>query len=217
MNIVPGTFDEDGQADPAALQGRQRPENEVPVTVALDAVLLEGPDAAVLLGNVQAFSTGIAFWVTAMTRRPDPADPGALSAALHRHGGGAAGFLLGVEYADGRWASTAGGQDAFFGGEPAPPDAVTLWPGGGGGGSRYADAAFHLSPLPPPGVLRFIAAWPSLDLPETTTEIPADPLLDAARRARRLWDWEPEPPWTPQPPQVPPGGWFGAHTRGRTG
>src|SRR5215204_1834207 len=40
---------------------RQRPENEAPVSVAIDAVLLEGPDSVVLLGNIQALSNGVAF------------------------------------------------------------------------------------------------------------------------------------------------------------
>ncbi len=206
--------DEDDRARLEALQRRQRPENEAPASVAIDAVLLEGPDTVVLLGNVQAFSTGVAFSITAMTRRPAPPDAGGLGAVLHHYSGGTDSFLLGVEYADGRSISTVANQDPF--GADVPADALTLWPTGGGGGSRYAEAAFYLTPLPPPGAVRFIAAWPSRGLPEAVTEISADEILAAAGRARRLWDWEPEPVVPPPAPEVPPGGWFDAHLGGTT-
>jgi hypothetical protein len=143
----------------------------------------------VLLGNVQAFSNGVAFSITAMTRRPDPTRSDGISGL---HGADRPGsFLLGIEYADGRAISTVGGPRALSG--DSASDALTLWPDGGGSRSRYADADFFLSPLPPPGAIRFIAAWPSFGLPQTTTEISADPILTAAGGVRRLWDWEPEP------------------------
>jgi hypothetical protein len=194
--------------DPEAFARRQRPENEVPVSVPLDAVLLEAPDAAVLLGSVQAFSAGVAFTVTVLTRR---VVGDGVSGALHGHGRTDP-LLLGVEYADGRSASTV----PVRGMPPDDPssDALTLWPGGGGGGTRYADAHFFLSPLPPPGPVRFVAAWPALGLEETVTEVPAEPILAAAAGARRLWDWEPEPELPLPAPNLPPGGWFDRHARG---
>jgi hypothetical protein len=189
-------------SDLAAYARRQRPENEVPVSVAVDAVLLAAPDAAVLLGAVQAFSTGIAFTVTVLTRRIVGEG---VSGALHRHGGTDP-LLLGVEYADGRSASTVTGRHM----PPADPasDALTLWPGGGSGGTRYADASFFLAPLPPAGPVRFVAAWPALGLAETVTEVPAGPILAAAAQARQLWPWEPEPELPVPVLDLPPGGWF---------
>ena len=202
MDDASDVSDEDMQARQEAFRQRQRPENEAPVSVAMDAVLLEGPDSVVLLGNVQAFSNGVAFSITAMTRRPDPTRSGGIS-GLHGYDRPGS-LLLGIEYADGRAISTVDGPRAFSG-DPAS-NALALWPGGGGGGCRYADADFFLSPLPPPGAIRFIAAWPSLGLPETTTEISADPILTAVGGVRRLWDWEsePEPRHRRPAPEVPP-------------
>jgi hypothetical protein len=186
----------------------------VPVSLALDAVLLEGRDAAVLLGSVQAFSTGIGFTVTAVARRAEPSE--GLFGALHRHGGD--GLLLGVEYADGRTASTVPRRSAG----PAVPGRVggdvgaeepMLQQGSGSGSLRHAESTYYLSPLPPPGVLRVIAAWPSLGLAETTTELSADEIRRAAAGARTLWPWEPEPDYPVPTPEIPPGGWFAAQTR----
>ena len=44
MDDASDVSDEDMQARQGAFRQRQRPENEAPVSVALDAVLLEGPD-----------------------------------------------------------------------------------------------------------------------------------------------------------------------------
>jgi hypothetical protein len=215
MNVACDASDEDERVRQEAFRRRQRPDNEVPVSVAVDAVLLEGIDSAVLLGNVQVFSNGFAFSITAMTRH-HPAPPGVAGVnSLHPYGETADSFLLGVEYADGRSTSTLPNHHGPWG-DPAS-DALSLMAGGGSGGSRYADAAYYLSPLPPAGVVRFIAVWPSLGLPETITEIPADQILTAASRVRRLWAWEPEPPYTPPAPEVPAGGWFEAYINGIRG
>lgn len=44
-----------------------------------------------------------------------------------------------------------------------------------------------LWPLPPPGPLRLVCAWPDRGIPETATVIDAGPLRDAAARARPEW------------------------------
>jgi hypothetical protein len=192
------------QARLAAMQARQRPENEVPVSLALDAVLLEGPDAAVVLGGVQAFSTGVGFTVTAVARRAEPSE--GLFGSLHGHRGD--GLLLGVEYADGRTASTVPRRSAGpavpgrVGGDAGAEDPM-LQHGSGSGSLRHAESTYYLSPLPPPGVL---------GLAETTTELSADEIRRAAAGARTLWAWEPEPDYPVPAPEIPPGGWFDAQT-----
>lgn len=82
-------------------------------------------------------------------------------------------------------------------------------PAGGGGDDRHWDLSLYLSPLPPSGPLRIIAAWPGRGLPETITEL-TDPFVEAAARVRVLWDLgEPEePPGPPPLPDLPPGSWF---------
>lgn len=195
----------------AALRRRHRPDNEVPVSVALDAVLGETDDFVVYVSGVRAFRSVLEFQVTALARHPSTG-PGLLHGGLFGHRGQEDRLLLGVEYADGRTGSNLGSPPAL---NPAlDPGTPVLMPAGGGGGDRRADMSYCLSPLPPPGLLRIITAWPSRGLVETVTEIAADPLVEAAAGARVLWAFEPdEPPAPPPLPPLPPDSWF-ARTHG---
>lgn len=184
-----------------------RPENELPVSVAVDGVLLRGPDLVVSVCGARAFSTLIEFRLMAASRIRTAGALHGLSGALFGHADTADRLLLGVEFSDGRTGNNLGGLRGAWETEldPASP---ALMPGGGGG-DRLVDLAVFLSPLPPPGDLRIIAAWPARGLPETVTVLEADRLLDAASRAVTLWELpDDEPPPPPPPPQVPPGSWF---------
>ncbi len=200
------TNDDDTRRRVAAMRSRQRPENEVPVSVALDAMLGEAADFIVYLSGVRVFRTVLEFRLTALARHRGAGR--GLSGALFGHGEQEDRLLLGVEYADGRIGSNLGGFPAGLNQELDPTTPV-LMPGGGGGGDRSAETSYYLTPLPPPGPLRIITAWPSRGVAESVTEIPAEPLTDAATRVRVLWNLDPdEQPVQPQPPRVPPGGWF---------
>lgn len=198
--------DDDARGLVAAMRHRQRPDNEVPVSIALDAVLGEAADFVVYLSGVRAFRALLEFRLTALARHRSGGS--GLGGALHGHGEQDDRLLFGVEYADGRTASNLEGLRMGVGSQF---DATTpvLWPGGGGGGDRSADMSYYLTPLPPAGALRIITAWPSRGIAETITEIPTATLTDAASRVRVLWDLGPdESPPPPQPPPVPPGSWF---------
>jgi hypothetical protein len=101
---------------------------------------------------------------------------------------------------------------------PGPPGpgsvdegAPTLAPVGGGGSDHAADHDFFLAPVPPPGDLVVVCAWPALDLPETMAILNGTLAADAARRAIVLWpepDDEPPLPVDTPPPDLPTGGWF---------
>lgn len=128
----------------------------------------------------------------------DPTDPGARRPVQDR-------MLLGVELADGRrCVSTPRGQ------EPNPVDEPLLLTTGGSETLGVGSAEWFLSPFPPPGDVRLFCAWPSAGIPETTTIISADDLLEAARRVRPLWP--PQPVFDRQPDPSPvalaPDGWF---------
>lgn len=188
---------------------RQRPENEVPASVAIDAVLARTEDLVVFMSGARVFSNGVDLTLEVRLRQVDASGRHVLGAAVHGHGPGSGDRLLfGVEFADGRRASTLG-RDL------RPPtedteDEPRLWPGGGGGGSRSMQLQLFLSPLPPPGDFTVVCAWPDRDLPETTTVLSADQLLEAASRVRVLWPWEPEQQFgRPEPPpRLPRGSWF---------
>lgn len=78
---------------------------------------------------------------------------------------------LGLEYADGRTATNVNPMPL-----PADPragdladDEVVLAQSGGGGGGRTFEQGYWVTPLPPPGPLAFVCAWPALGITETRT------------------------------------------------
>jgi hypothetical protein len=191
------------------IRQRQRPDNEIPVSVPVDAVLIDTADIVAYVGGVRVFRAGVEFRLTVLSRHRGRGRD--LGGALFGHGEQQDRLLLGVEYADGRTASNLGGprnaRDPNL--DPATP---VLMPGGGGGGGRSAEMSMYLTPLPPPGTLRIVTAWPSRSIAETVTEVPAELFTAAATGARVLWDLESEEPSAPPPaPAPPPGSWFERH------
>jgi hypothetical protein len=193
-----------------AWRRRQRPENEVPRSLAVDAVLVGDDEVAVFISGVRAFTNGVELTVEVRARTVSSGGPGDVLGSVFGHGSSDDRVLLGVELSDGRRCTNLDDSLAFdlddSGEQPR------LMPGGGSGGSRSSSSTLFLSPLPPPGVLRVVCAWPARGLSETITVLSADDILAAAHHARALWPWEPEPEpvWRASPPVVPEGGWFAA-------
>jgi hypothetical protein len=191
-----------------AMRRRQRPENEVPTSVAIDAVLADDHEIVVFISGARVFSNGVDFTLEVRARHATTDGRGGSLGGIHGHGDPSDRLLLGFEFSDRRRCSNIGA--------PFPPDfqdsaeRPELMPGGGTGGTRSSDISMFLSPLPPPGDLRVVCAWPKFGLPEKTTVLSADAILEAAQGVRVLWPWEPEPEfvWGAKPPAVPEGGWF---------
>jgi hypothetical protein len=190
------------------LKERRAADNEVPVSVAFDSVLAVKDDLAVFVSGLRVFSNGVDFTVEIRARRRTGGGRRSLSDALHDHGNSQ--LLLGVEFSDGRRCSNAGLRLM-----EAADDEPTLWPGGGGVGGRSAGISLFLSPLPPPGELRMVCAWPSQGVEDSTVLLPTDQILEAAGRVTELWPWEPEE-HEREPrslPDVPEDSWFAADLR----
>lgn len=185
-----------------AWQCRQPPDNEVPGAIGSEVVLVRTDELVVFVLVQRAYSNGVDLTLEVRTRR-----------ALDGWADIEDQVLFGVEFADGRGCMLQG----FDVDNEKEEDQPMLSAGGGSAGTRNAETEVFLSPLPPPGELRFICAWPDRGVPETTVAVPADPILQAASRAQQLWPWEPEPPEpgvkVPRP-AVPPGSWFAAHLHG---
>lgn len=84
--------------------------------------------------------------------------------------------------------STGGCRSLCPGEEDAPPEGPVLSPsgGGGGGGGRWHHG-FWCWPLPPPGPLVFVCAWPAAEIAETQSEIDSALIRDAAGELIELW------------------------------
>jgi hypothetical protein len=189
------------------------PENEIPGPIAFAAVLGRSDDVAVAITGVRAYSTGIEFEIVARLRRYDENDPNVLHDAIYggrRSGSTDKALLLGAEYPDGRRASSLGAP--AFPGFDLPTVEPTLSPAGGGGSSTSHQWTFWLHPLPPPGDLILVSAWPALDIPERQTVIAADLIAAGFASVVELWPWQPpvddEPLPPPGRPDIAPGSWF---------
>jgi hypothetical protein len=95
---------------------------------------------------------------------------------------------FGVQFADGRKVTNMAMYP--FVPEELPHDQPVLVEAGvGGEGGRLGRGAFWdlelaIQPLPPPGPLAFVCAWPGRDIPEARVEFDAGLILDAAAAAR---------------------------------
>jgi hypothetical protein len=118
-------------------------------------------------------------------------------------------LLLGIEYADGRRASTL--QDVRMQGPGAVVDGeqLVLAQQGGGGGELSVDQTFWVAPLPPTGPVTVVLTWPSFARPESRTVLDGAAIHAAASRSQVLWPPQPgeelsQPPLPPRPSS----GWF---------
>lgn len=93
---------------------------------------------------------------------------------------------VGVQFADGRFATNISGHDR-------PLAGPVMWSlaGGGSGGRSVSECHFRqgywISPLPSPGLVTIICEWPALEIPVSRQELDARLILDAARRARAMF------------------------------
>jgi hypothetical protein len=190
------------------------PDNEVPGAVAFSALLARNADIAVALVGGAAFSNGISLSLAVRLRRSD-GTPDGLGGEIfrnHRRGQSGPGFLIGVEYPDGRTASNVGQQ---FGLGRSGTERPSLTQRGGGGGRRQYDLSYWLTPLPSSGDLAIVVAWPSRGLPESRTVVPFQALARAAANVIVLWPWtdasQDAEPSDSSRPDLPSGGWFAEH------
>jgi hypothetical protein len=192
------------------------PEYEFPAGVGLTALLGRTDDAAVGLTNVEAFSTGFRFTLAVRVRQPRPQFArGGLHMLIssHVHPGVDVPLedrlLLGIEYPDGRRASTLTDMRVHGPGAMTDREQLVLVQQGGGGGEHSVDQSYWVAPLPPEGPVTVVLAWPGFGMQESRTTLDGATIRAAASHSQRLWPPQPatEPP-EPPPPARPSSGWF---------
>jgi hypothetical protein len=97
-----------------------------------------------------------------------------------------------------------------------PAEQPSLIQGGGGGGDRAYDFAYWLTPMPPPGDLTIVVAWPTRGIEESSFVLPADAVARGVANVIELWprpplDDDDDEPVLPPKPVLPEGGWFAEH------
>jgi hypothetical protein len=156
-----------------------------PAVIAVDRELVRSDRAVVVLTDVRGYLNGLALRLAIWGRGEDDSR-GDLPRGLFREGAvDEHTFRFGVEFADGRRATNLVVPRAADGEEPAGP---VLMLHGGGGAYRQTEIDYWLWPLPPPGRMRVVCEWPAYGIAETSVELDATELVDAASRARPVWD-----------------------------
>jgi len=192
------------------------PHNEFPAGAGITVLLGRTDDAAVGITQVEAFSTGFRFTLAVRLRRARPEHlRGGLYMLVSSHVRPGVQIpledrlLLGLQYADGRRASTL--QDTFkFHRDEAPDDEqLVLAQQGGESGDLNVDQGYWVSPLPPEGPVTFVLAWPAFGMPESRTVVDSAVIRAAAENSQQLWPPQPAAtPPEPPPPPAPSSGWF---------
>jgi hypothetical protein len=157
------------------------PEGVIGGWVPWRVVLVRSDRASAQLRDFEAFPTGlrfelVAYWKDAEATRPigrrhRMRDPEALR--------------IGVRFSDGRKTASSEWFNHGDEGDPAHP---VLRPGGGGGGAGEWKMSYWLWPLPPPGPLTWVSSWPEVGATETSVEVDASVLEEAAAASEKLWD-----------------------------
>jgi hypothetical protein len=171
------------------------PDNILGAAVPFRMMLARNDDVALAITEVTAYPTGVEFNLALRVRHLSPDAWRAMRHGapfhLHRFPGDPPVegippeiLRLGVEFADGRRATTLDESHRRSRTDPAKP---VLTHRGGGGGDRTWNMRFWLWPLPPSGPLAFVAEWPLGGIPLTRVEVDAELILQASLTAEMLW------------------------------
>jgi hypothetical protein len=155
------------------------PLDEFPREVAGPVVLVHTRDTAVAVGGIRAYSTGFTFELMIRLRRP--LEAGHLFDSMRQRGGDGA-VMVGARFAGGRAATLDGDVPA-----DGDPPALLVRAGGSGGTDTEWHGTFWAWPLPPPGPLALVFAWPERAIGETVVEIDGGTVRDAAAEVMSLW------------------------------
>jgi hypothetical protein len=177
------------------------PDNVLPGVVAVQLFVARTQDTVVAVTGIRAYPDGLGFTLSLRLRRMGAHDEWWLGSGPlddpFGYGPFAGGRLreeflrFGVRFADGRKATNLSGPPLPH--DDQDPQAPVLMLGGGGGGGRSWDVDYWLWPLPPPGTLEFVCAWPARHIPESCVEVDTGPILQAAGRAVSLWPDDTDP------------------------
>jgi hypothetical protein len=194
-------FEPPPPADPGGrLLGRPSwiPTNEVGAAVPLRLVLARTEQVAVVLVGGTAYSTGVVLGLAVRSQRhaaEGPYEDGSIDffdfpfGSPHtpeRPPGELPDDLLrfGVQFSDGRKATTVGSRWPRGTGEPTGP---LLQEVGASFSDGIWDGEFWLWPLPPPGTVTFAVEWPLEELALAKHEVDAALFIDASKQSEVLW------------------------------
>lgn len=171
------------------------PDNVIPGALPLELLLAASQQVVVALRGRAAYPTGFEFdLVVRVKALPSAEEPNTsqflvVSPEEITNGKLPPRFLrFGLEFSDGRKVTNLPG--AGPGPIADPGDGPILWGRDGSGSNLAWRQCYWVWPLPPPGPLKFVCAWPAFDIPESTASVDGAEVIDAAKRATVVWPLE---------------------------
>jgi hypothetical protein len=173
------------EPEPRRVKWQGDADDTVGIALPFNISLVQNDQVAVIASGFIAYPLGFSFSLVTISRlSPSPVPlgmhphPGAI-----RRGGVPGGeFRFGIGFSDG---TTVFSAHRMRPGLEASPR-ILQTRGGGGGGRTYRQS-FWCEPLPSPGHMKFVCEWPDLLIPETSVEIDASAIIEAASRSGPLW------------------------------
>ncbi len=164
---------------------RGPPRDALSRAVPIDAALLaRSADVALVIDGIRAFPTGFSFLLLAVARLGAEQWGALWSESEARVAEPERALRLGIEFSDGRRAL----DEAPWARADKPRGAAVLRRGGGSGDGTGYELRYWVWPLPPRGPITFVCRWRAHDLPLSRYTMPADPIVEAAARVRRIWE-----------------------------
>jgi hypothetical protein len=169
------------------------PRNVLPGIAPVQLIVARTDETVVAIAGIQAYPAGFCFTLSLRLRnlsvREERRSPYPFDSTDLEDDPLADDFLrFGVQFADGRKATTL--EDPPYDPEGKGPDRPVLRQHGGGGGGAAWDMEHWLWPLPPAGPFAFVCEWPGRGIAESRAEIDAALILEAAGHAMTLWPVE---------------------------
>lgn len=192
--------------EPKRKRWRGAADDTLGVAVPYGEFLVRNDDIAVIVTGLVAFPVGFTVIVVALSRLDDPTE--SLDMSVHSVMGRSSqspdqAFRFGIEFSDGSRVT----NDAEFGYSRREPAQPLLRHRGGSSGGRRASQGFWCTPLPPPGPMRFVCRWLAQGVEETSLQLDAQVILDAAARAVPVWPEDVDLPEDEEQPGAVRNGW----------
>ncbi len=154
-------------------------------------VLFHTSEAVMVIDRFQGYPNGLMCEISTFVRRP--MGPGGMPPWGFEHRDPWDSFepnnalRLGVLFSDGSKWNNIDQADVGLSIDDAEPPGIVFTAQGGSSNPTGWQFDYWLWPLPPPGLLTFVVAWPVHGIDETMVSIDTAPLLQAASEATPLW------------------------------
>ncbi len=194
------------EPEPRRVRWRGEPDDTVGVPVAIGPLVVQNDQVAIVVSGFIAYPAGFTFSLVIISRlNPAPLPLGHGHPGMRGRRDATGGELrFGLGFADGSKVVNPFPHPLTRGEAPTR----LLRSRGGGGDSRKWSQEYWCEPLPPKGPMLVVFEWGDYGVPETSLDLDATALLDAATEATPLWPQDVDLPDDPDAPSGRSGlGW----------